>query len=252
MTMKFATIASHSVYVPPLASDPVVLDLGANRGEFARQMSDRFGGRYFLVEANPRLAERLRAEDRFSVWHCAVADQEGEVKFHINQNDLGSSLLDLPSRWYRETVAVQARRLESLIAEMDVGRIDVLKLDIEGAEVAVLRGLSDSTLGGIGQITVEFHSDPQWEYDIHRETEGVIRRLIDLGFLCLDFSSLTFLATRCDVLFLNRRLLGISRLQGLCWRAVTTPPSFATKIWRSLPDGWRTSLRGALIRTMRS
>jgi len=33
-------------------------------------------------------------------------------------------------------------------------------MDIEGAEVMVLRSLSGATLRAIGQITVEFHSDP--------------------------------------------------------------------------------------------
>ncbi len=250
--MTFETIQSHSIYAPPLNSDSVVLDLGANRGEFAKQMSARFGGRYFLAEANPRLAEQLRADDRFPVWDCAVADKEGEVDFHINQNDLGSSLLELPSRWFRETVAIRARRLESLIAEVDAMRIDLLKLDIEGAEVAVLRDVSESTLRAIGQITVEFHSDPQWEFGIRREAEAVIRRLRSLGFLCLDFSSLTFLATRCDVLFLNRQLLGITWLQGLYWQTLTSPPRFVVKIWRSLPSAWRTSLRRAVVWAVRS
>jgi FkbM family methyltransferase len=250
--MRFATIQGHSIYVPALNSDSVVIDLGANRGEFARQMSARFGGRYFLVEANPQLAEQLRAEDRFPVWHCAVADKEDVVDFHIATSDLGSSLLELPPRFFRETIAVRARRLESLIAEIGAPRVDLLKMDIEGAEVAVLRGLSDATLRAIAQITVEFHSDAQWEFGIRRQTEDVIRRLKGLGFLCLDFSSLTLTGNRCDVLFLNRRLLGIPRLRGLYWRTLTSPPSLATRIWRSLPDAWRTSLRGVVLRAVRS
>jgi len=250
--MKIETIQGHSIYVPPLNSDSVVLDLGANRGEFAKQMSARFGGKYFLIEANPQLAEQLRAEDRFPVWQCAVAAKEGAVDFHICTNDLGSSLLELPSRYFRETVVIRARRLESLIAEIDARRIDLLKLDIEGAEVSVLRELPESTLRAIGQITVEFHCDPQWEFGIHRETEEVIRRLRGLGFLCLDFSSLTFVANRCDVLFLNRHLLGIPWLQGLYWQTLTSPPKVATKIWRSLPDTWRNSLRRAVDWAVRS
>jgi FkbM family methyltransferase len=250
--MRFETIQGHSIYVPPLNSDSVVLDLGANRGEFAKQMSARFGGKYFLIEANPQLAEQLRAEDRFPVWHCAVADKEAVVDFHIATSDLGSSLLELPSRFFRETVVIRAKRLESLIAEIGARRIDLLKMDIEGAEVSVLRELPESTLRTIAQITVEFHSDLQWEFGIHREAEEVIRRLRRLGFLCLDFSSLTLTGNRCDVLFLNRRLLGIPRLQGLYWRTLTSPPHVATKIWRSLPDTWRTSLRGAVLRAVRS
>jgi FkbM family methyltransferase len=275
--MKFETIVSHSIYVPPLSSDSVVLDLGANRGEFSKQMSARFGGKYFLVEANPQLAEQLLAEDRFPVWHCAVAAEEGEVEFHIAHDDRGSSLLEFPSpstvddRWnecqrarnssfperpspaiLRETVVIRARRLESLIAEMGLEQIDLVKMDIEAAEVSVLRALPDSTLSAIGQLTVEFHSDPWFGFDIHREAEDVIRRLRGLGFVCLDFSHLTLVTSRSDVLFLNRRLLGIPRLQGLYWETVTSPPQVVTRIWRSLPSTWKTSLRGALDWALRS
>jgi FkbM family methyltransferase len=223
--MKFETIHSHSVYIPPLNSDSVVLDLGANRGEFAKQMSARFGGKYYLVEANPKLAEQLRAEGRFPVWQCAVGDKEGAIEFHIAHNDAGSSLLELPKEspigcTLLESIVIQARSLESLIAEMDARLIDLLKMDIEGAEVAVLRDLPVSTLRRIGQITVEFHSDPLFGFDIRQEVEDVICRLRGLGFFCLDFSGVK----RGDVLFLNRHLFGIPRLQGLYWEALTSPP----------------------------
>jgi len=44
-------------------------------------MSARYGGTYYLVEANPVLAEALRVEGSFPVWHCAVADTEGPITF---------------------------------------------------------------------------------------------------------------------------------------------------------------------------
>src|SRR5262249_40125580 len=157
---------------PPLDSDSVVLDLGANRGEFAKQMSNRYGGTYYLVEANPVLAEALRVEGRFPVWHCAVAATEGPIHFNISQNDEGSSILNLPVESVyncvlHETIEVQARKLESLFNEIRAPRIDVLKMDIEGAEVMVLRSLADTILRAIGQITVEFHSDPVFGFDLH-------------------------------------------------------------------------------------
>jgi hypothetical protein len=55
MTAPFGVIRGHSLYTRPLGDDAVIVDLGANRGEFALQMSRRFGGRYYLVEGNPDL-----------------------------------------------------------------------------------------------------------------------------------------------------------------------------------------------------
>ena len=232
----FATIHTHTIYTPPLGTDTVVLDLGAYRGEFAQEMSARYGGTYYLVEANPVLAEALRVEGRFPVWPCAVAETEGLVPFHIAHNDTGSSLLTLPRESVyncvlRETIQVQARQLESLLAEFRAPRIDLLKMDIEGAEVGILRSLSRATLRAIGQITVEFHSDPVFGFDLRREVEEVIRSLQRQGFLCLDFSG----RARLDVLFVNRAIHRIPRLQRVLWQWQTTPPVLARRPWASTP-----------------
>jgi hypothetical protein len=44
----FDTIRSHTIYASSLQTDSVVVDFGANRGEFARRMDERYGGRYYL------------------------------------------------------------------------------------------------------------------------------------------------------------------------------------------------------------
>src|SRR5215813_1629046 len=118
----FETIHTHTIYAPPLDSDSVVLDLGAHCGEFAKKMSARYGGTYYLVEANPVLAEALRVEGSFPVWHCAVADTEGPIHFHIAHNDTGSSILNPGG------AAVMGRHI--CIAHNDTGS-SILNLPLE-------------------------------------------------------------------------------------------------------------------------
>ena len=246
----FATIHTHTIYTPPLGADAVVLDLGAYRGEFAQEMSARYGGTYYLVEANPVLAEALRVEGNFPVWHYAVADTEGPIHFHIAYNDEGSSILNLPMESVyncvlRETVQVQAKKLESLLTEIRAPRIDLLKMDIEGAEVMVLRSLSGSTLRAIGQITVEFHSDPVFGFDLRRDVEEVIRSLERQGFLCLDFSG----RARLDVLFVNRAVHRIPWWQRGMWQWQTTPPSWLSGLGHPLPPAVKNRIRQTLAWT---
>jgi FkbM family methyltransferase len=241
----FEKIQGHTIYAPPLGSDSVVLDLGANRGEFAKQMSARYGGTYYLVEANPVLAEALRVEGRFPVWHCAVAATEGPIPFNIAQNDEGSSILNLPMESVyncvlRETIEVQARKLESLLPEIGAPRIDLLKMDIEGAEVMVLRSLPGATLRAIGQITVEFHSAPMFGFDLRRDVEEVIRSLRRHGFLCLDFSW-----SRRDVLFVNRAIHHIPQLQRVRWE-FRRNPFWLSGTWNKLPPFLKNKMRPPL------
>lgn len=243
----FEEIQGHSIYAASAWSEPVIFDLGANRGEFSRQMSARHGGTYHLVEANPALAEALRIEGRFPVWHCALAAAEGRIRFNIAENDEGSSILPLPKESeyncvFRESVEVQARTLESLLTEVRPARIDLVKMDIEGAEVPVLRSLSAATLRRIGQITVEFHSDPVFGFDLSREVEDVIRHMRRHGFVCMDFSG----TTRRDVLFINVEALGISRRQRLRWGLREHTPTWLLDGWNRMPPGLKNGVRRLL------
>jgi FkbM family methyltransferase len=248
----FETIGSHTVYTPGLTNRPVVVDLGAHRAEFATAMHGRYSGTYCLVEANPLLAQDLNKQAVFPVWQCAVTDSDGELPFNIAKNDTGSSILALPeeNRWncvLDKTVSVRSARLESLLSEMGVSRVDVLKMDIEGAEVMVLQSLPSETLRAIGQITVEFHSAAVFGFDLADEVSNVVRRLRREGFLYLDFSD----NTRLDVLFVNRTFHRISWVKGRFWELRQSPPKWLLGLWGGLPASLRDRIRRGTDRLTR-
>jgi FkbM family methyltransferase len=240
----FERIRGHTIYTPPLRPDSVIFDVGANRGGFARLMKQSFGGDYFLVEANPDLAGRLAAESGFSARCCAVAARQGTIPFHIAENDEGSSILNLPSSSecgcvHRQTVQVPAATLDSLIAESGRRRIDLIKMDIEGAEVEVLEQIPDALLRRVGQITVEFHSAEVFGFDLRAGVERVLRRLRRNNFLCFDFSY----GARSDVLFINRPFHRISRWQAARWELRYFPPPWMRTVGRCLPRRIQNLLR---------
>jgi hypothetical protein len=72
------------------------VDLGPNHGEFALEMSRRFGGRYYLVEANPEPHNTLRSGTSFPELAYVVAPQDAPVRFSVAKNDKESSILLLP------------------------------------------------------------------------------------------------------------------------------------------------------------
>jgi FkbM family methyltransferase len=234
----FETIRGHTIYAPALNSTSVVIDLGANRGEFSKQLRAKYGGTYYLVEANPTLAAGLFKDSDFHVKHCAVASASGLIRFNIAQNDEGSSILDLPKASTKnncvlvQTVEVESKDLETIIAEIGTRQIDLIKMDIEGAEVGVLWTLSDPTLAMIRQITVEFHIDPIFGFELSADVEDVICSLRSRGFLCLDFSG----GTRINVLCLNRRTLAISWRKGKFLQFHTAPPPLIRWMWGILPE----------------
>jgi FkbM family methyltransferase len=131
-----------------------VIDGGANRGSF----TDAFlqlhrPERLVLVEANPELAEKLRAryagKPGVSVVSAALSDKSGEAQFEINRSDASSSLLPIDPRnseWFSRdlrvdrTVQVPTMTLPALMDEQGLREVDLLKLDLQGAERLVLTG----------------------------------------------------------------------------------------------------------------
>ena len=99
------------------------------------------------------------------------------------------------------------RTLAALLTEADeTGDIEVLKLDIEGAELAVIDSLSDDLICRIGQITVEFHDF--LGYYSTDEVVARVDRMVALGFRELFWSEVR---NTGDVLLVNKRHLGALR-----------------------------------------
>jgi FkbM family methyltransferase len=131
-----------------------VIDGGANRGSF----TDAFlqlhrPEKLVLVEAIPDLAEKLGARyagrPGISVVSAALSDRNGEAQFEINRSDASSSLLPIDSRntaWFgrdlavARTIRVPTMTLSTLMEEQGLRTVDLLKLDLQGAERLVLTG----------------------------------------------------------------------------------------------------------------
>ena len=76
-------------------------------------------------------------------------------------------------------IEVPLRSLTSICAELGHDRVDVLKMDIEGAEYEVVNSIANSAIP-IGQLLVEFHHGM---YDISvQETRAAMQHLIKFGF----------------------------------------------------------------------
>lgn len=131
-----------------------VIDGGANRGSF----TDAFlrlhrPERVVLVEPIPDLAESLRAryagDPRISIVAAALSDRNGEAQFQINRSEASSSLLPIDPRnseWFARdlnvarTVQVPTMTLPELMSREGLQTVDLLKLDLQGAERLALTG----------------------------------------------------------------------------------------------------------------
>ncbi|MEH3053495.1 MAG: FkbM family methyltransferase [Patulibacter minatonensis] len=125
------------------------IDVGAHLGDVTRQLRESSPrGRILAVEPLPHLAAALRRELGASdpgvvVEECALTDGEpGEVEFlHVRNNPGYSGLRerDYPEAPDFERLTVRTRQLDDLVEEHALAP-RVIKIDVEGAELLVLRG----------------------------------------------------------------------------------------------------------------
>jgi methyltransferase, FkbM family len=179
-------LREHSFFATLLARPTVLADLGAHRGEFFGTLKfEHPVWRAVLVEADPALAESLKqtfAKDA-DVIHAAVVAKTGEgpVAFIRSMEPESSSIFMEWSAAHgiAEQVEVPAIEFSKVIRQLG-GRVDLVKLDVEGAEIGVLQSASASDLASCGQLTVEFHDKrpPFTRSDV----DSVCRRLRSEGF----------------------------------------------------------------------
>jgi FkbM family methyltransferase len=128
----------------PRAGD-TVFDIGAGIGAETLLFSRLVGplGRVVSLEAHPRTYERLArlcAANRLGnviPLQVAASDADGEGAISDVEHYLQNTVLDVD----RGGIEVQARRIDTIAADLGITSIDLLKMNIEGAERLAIRGL---------------------------------------------------------------------------------------------------------------
>lgn len=160
---SYFEIAVEHIYdqSPAVVAKPgwTVVDVGANIGVFSVCQARR-GARVFAYEPHPRafanLASNLRANGVESLVSCvnaAVSNSEGSGWL---ATDTGSTSSRLSLTVTREGFEVPTVTLDASLAELGVSSVDLLKIDVEGTEIAVLAGAS-VTLERASAAIIEVH-----------------------------------------------------------------------------------------------
>ncbi len=130
-----------------------VVDIGANRGQFAliaRKLfpQARIDSFEPLKEPGDRFQALFKNDHLVNLYRFAIGPDKGEVTIHISNRDDSSSLLPIttqqstlfPGTAERETRTIRVAMLEDTIARDEIQSPALLKLDVQGFEMEVLRG----------------------------------------------------------------------------------------------------------------
>jgi FkbM family methyltransferase len=116
------------------------IDVGAHIGSIISQVAHYDASiKLYAVEPIPEKISILRRMfPTIELHQCALGESDGEITFYVNIKRSAYSSLAKPANDLNTVeINVPLRKLDSIIASDD---IDVLKIDVEGAELGVLRG----------------------------------------------------------------------------------------------------------------
>jgi FkbM family methyltransferase len=128
------------------------LDVGANEGLYTLFFRRRVGLQGLVIAVEPSKRERARLERNLSlngfsdvrIVAAALSDRSGSAQLHVAEDDHAghNTLGGFAAGWVKSArdEAVPLVTLDALVEAQGIRRIDVIKLDIEGAELAALRG----------------------------------------------------------------------------------------------------------------
>jgi FkbM family methyltransferase len=162
----------------------VAIDIGANIGYFALLEARLVGrnGKVIAVEPVPENARvflhnvKSNGYSNVRLEQIAISDRNGVLQLHLSAKSNWHSLNPVP--WPTSDLPVQASTLDALLAGQSLSSVDLVRMDLEGHEIAVIDGMRE---------TIEKHS-PRLFVELHPHIVGgkvmvqYLQKLEELGY----------------------------------------------------------------------
>lgn len=170
---KFFTINEGDVFV----------DLGSNIGMSATYAELKGASKIYCVEPDPNIFKCLDKNkgDNWILYNGAISNYNGEI-------NIGLWPLN------NEQVLANCKTFDKFVLDNNISKIDYLKVDIEGAELDVIRSISTQTWSIIDKAFIEYHESV---YNFSENTRNeLINILVSNGIcnyhICLGNQSLIY------------------------------------------------------------
>ncbi|WP_276912462.1 FkbM family methyltransferase [Hyphomonas atlantica] len=163
--------------------DHVMLDVGAHFGTSAK-FFDRLGWTIHCFEPDPDNRKKLTAQfgdaSNVSVDTRAVSDVAGEtLPFYQSQESTGISGLNKFRDTHVKALNVKTTTVEEIVREKGLNRIDFLKIDVEGFDFSVLKGVPWDTLK---PDVIECEYEDAKTISMGHNWHDIAKYLIDRGY----------------------------------------------------------------------
>lgn len=172
------------VAIDHITPDSIIYSVGVGQDiSFDLEMMNRFGVTIHGFDPTPKSinwVHQQKLTQPFIMHEYGLADFDGTVSFNPPENaqHISHTLLDRPTT-QTNAITVSVKCLETIMQELGHDRIDLLKMDIEGAEYQVIDYLAKTTIRP-EQVLIEFHH--RFPNVGCRKTKTAIRTLQKMGY----------------------------------------------------------------------
>jgi len=185
ITVPWNDVAGNEIYNKGWYEEPTVevfrtilktgttfIDVGANVGQYTLLAAGALGGedpRIHSFEPAPTifpyLADNVAANDlkQVRINQCALGDSDTPLTLYLAQpHNLGATSLRQQYCYSGQSFQVPCTTLDAYVAKNRIAQVDAMKIDVEGAEMSVLRG-ADLLLSGSHRpvIVIEYEETAQ-------------------------------------------------------------------------------------------
>lgn len=154
-------------------SGDIVLDCGASDGDFTRVALAAGAQKVVAIEIAPSSIEcirrnlaRERAAGQVIVYPKGVWNKEDTLTLNVDDTNFAANSVVMHPDSAHPSVQVPLTTIDKLVAELNLPRVDFIKMDIEGAEVPALAGARDTITRFKPRLAIATEHKPDDEYTI--------------------------------------------------------------------------------------
>ena len=141
----------------PLLEDSIVFDLGGYKGEWANKIYQKYKCNVFIFEPIPFLVDEINSKfsgiEKIKTYRFGLSNETKKMDIFLSGD--GSSF---NTNYGSDKIECDVVSISDFIKDNNIEKIDLIKINIEGDEYAVLNNLLDNKLINIfTNIQVQFH-----------------------------------------------------------------------------------------------
>lgn len=199
-TPQFFDVDERKLISAELPRDGIFLDIGANAGLYTLWASKHLGddGKCISIEPNPAVRRRLQENlalngftERVKIIPFGVSDAAGHFTLYLDEKNLGGSSIVKTHDKKSSAIDVKCYPLADILNDCQIDKLDILKIDIEGAEAKVLRPFFDTVDASLypGHMIIENSQDV-------RESGLIDYLMADKGYRLVKTTRMNFILSK--------------------------------------------------------